>query len=256
MTDLDSIIASRPGISLAVLDAIADLQTRRDRKYVLTEDEAIVALVSVQDRLAALEINGIRSFQYRSLYFDTPDLSSYLGAATSRRRRYKVRVRQYVDHGNSMLEVKTRGVRETTVKHRVAYDTANPEQLTSEAMGFIDHMVGRPALGASLVASMWTGYQRSTLVDTDDNSRITIDRRVQAAPVDGAWRQITDRVIVETKAAGDATPLDYVLWSHGIRPVRVSKFAAAMALHNPSLPANKWRRVLRRHFVRPFTNTF
>jgi hypothetical protein len=202
----------------------------------------------VQDRLTALEIDGVRSFQYRSLYFDTPDLSSYLGAATSRRRRYKVRVRQYVDRGNSVLEVKTRGAREATVKHRVAYDATNPEQLTSEAMGFIDHMVGT-RLGASLVPSMWTGYQRSTLVDQGDNSRVTIDRRVQAAPVDGAWQQITDRVIVETKAAGDATPLDYVLWSHGIRPVIVSKFAAAMALHNPSLPANKWRRVLRRHFV-------
>ena len=47
--------------------------------------------------LRVLDIDGRQSFAYESMYFDTPDLASYLGAAHGKRRRFKVRSRVYSD---------------------------------------------------------------------------------------------------------------------------------------------------------------
>lgn len=244
-----AIIGQLPTISLDELNALAGLQTRIDRKYVLTAEQADRALSVVSGRLSALEIDGLRSFQYNSLYFDTPELISYRAAATRRRRRFKVRVRHYVDSGVSALEVKTRGGRGETVKTRAdgAPDYCNG--FTPETLRYIDSTVETEGLARHLQSMMWTAYNRSTIVDLDDRSRITIDRCLRGSPAGGSWRVLTDRVIVETKSTDRTTPLDRALWADHIRPVAISKYAIAMALHHPWLPANRWSRVLREHFA-------
>ena len=55
-----------------------------------------------------------------------------------------------------------------------------------------------------------------------------------------------DLLVVETKSAGPTTALDRALWAQGARPVSISKYAVGMALLDPTLPAHKWTRVLRR----------
>lgn len=246
-----SLIETRPPIGLEELNSSAALQTRVDRKYVLSLDTAVQALADVADRLVVLEINGTRSFQYQSLYFDTPDFASFRGSASGRRRRFKVRVRSYVESAQRALEVKTRSGRGETVKSRMEYQPACLEVLTPEACRFVDETLEAPELAARLVPSMWTAYHRSTMVDINDHSKITIDRCLQARPVAGPWRPLTDRVIIETKSSAGATPLDRALWTRHVRPVAISKFAAAMATHHQSLPANRWNRVLRDHFIAP-----
>lgn len=243
-----AIIGQLPMISLDGLNALAGLQTRIDRKYVLTVEQAERALSGVGARLAALDIAGSRSFQYNSLYFDTPELTSYRAAATRRRRRFKVRVRHYVDSGFSALEVKTRSGRGETVKTRLECEPECSEAFTPDALRFIDSAVQTDGLAQQLHSAMWTAYRRSTMVDLDDRSRITIDRCLQASPAGGCFRLLTDRVIVETKSTDRMTPLDRALWADHIRPVAISKYAIAMAVHDPSLRANRWTRVIRDHF--------
>jgi hypothetical protein len=81
-------------ISLDDLVASAGLQTRLDRKYLLTAADLDVVtdrLAGEPDRgLAVLDIAGRRTFGYRSTYFDTPDLRAYRSAGRGRRRRFKV----------------------------------------------------------------------------------------------------------------------------------------------------------------------
>lgn len=43
--------------------------------------------------------------------------------------------------------------------------------------------------------------------------------------------------------------VDRVLWSRGHRPVSISKDATGLAALRPDLPANRWQRTLRSHFV-------
>lgn len=243
-----SLIEIRPPIGLDELNSSAALQTRVDRKYVLSLDTACQALADIADELVVLEINGTRSFQYQSLYFDTPEFTSFRGAATGRRRRFKVRVRSYVQSGHMALEVKTRSGRGETVKSRMEYEPACVEVLTPEACRFVDETLQATELAARLSPAMWTAYHRSTMLDINDYSRITIDRCLQARPVAGPWRPLTNRVIIETKSSAGPTSLDRALWTNHVRPVAISKFAVAMATHHQSLPTNRWNRVLRDHF--------
>ena len=93
--------------SLADVDAVAALQDRVDRKYVLHVDAVADLVRALAPQLSVLEIDGRRAFGYESIYFDTADFESYLGAAYRRRRRFKVRTRCYLDSERTMLEVKT-----------------------------------------------------------------------------------------------------------------------------------------------------
>lgn len=248
--EVGALVAVPAAIGLDLLEDLAALQTRRDRKYVLTAEQAVRALGVVLPRLAALELAGTRSFTYHSEYLDTADRRSYRAAATGRRRRFKVRRRRYVDAGTSVLEVKTRGGRGETVKQRIETPgEAWGPVLPAEACAFVDGIVGEPGLGATLRPAIWTAYRRSTLVDLEDRSRVTVDLALASSRDGVAWTPLTEAVIVETKASAAATPLDRALWALGCRPVAVSKFAVAMALEDPTLPAAKWRRTLRRHFT-------
>lgn len=108
LSPLDRATQLLPTISLDELNALAALQTRRDRKYVLapgmaSELVAWLASLDSQEEARVLEIDGNRSSLYDSLYLDTPDMSCYRMAVQKNRRRFKVRRRTYVDSGQSFL---------------------------------------------------------------------------------------------------------------------------------------------------------
>lgn len=244
-----SVIDALPPITLDALNGLAALQTRVDRKYLVAADVADRALRAVAERLAVLDIDGTRSFRYDSLYFDTPELTSYRAAATRRRRRFKVRVRRYVDAGSCTLEIKTRGGRGETVKTRFDHQAECIDALDPDAQRCIDLVLGAEPMAHRLQPVLWTTYLRSTLVDVADRSRITLDRRLAASLVGPAahWRSLTDEVVIETKSDAGATPLDRALWAAHVRPISISKFAIGMAAHHPELPSNRWSRVIRHH---------
>lgn len=244
---LASGLYARPGIGLEELNAAASLQTRTDRKYLIAKDLAAVALDSFHAAVRVLDMQGKRSFGYDSVYFDTPQLESYLLAAHGRRRRYKIRTRTYVDSSLSFLEVKTEGARSATVKERIPYRLEDSHRITPEGLAYVNETL-QTAVGftpsESLSPVLETSYDRFTLYLPASNSRATIDLGV-------TWRQPRGRaiglhstVILETKSGSTASALDRHLWSHGIRPSRISKFATGMAALNPELPANRWHRTL------------
>lgn len=109
-------------ISLAELNAAASMLTRVDRKYALKRVEAESLIADLDRGTRVLDIEGITAHSYASTYFDTPALDSFRGTAQPRRRRYKIRIRSYLDSGLAFLEVKTRGPRGRTVKERIPYD--------------------------------------------------------------------------------------------------------------------------------------
>ena len=94
---LDPLPDVLPHISLDELNAHAELLTRTDRKYIVTNEHLAQLIESNRAHLAMLDIEGRREFSYESVYFDTTDLRLYRDAATSRRFRFKVRTRIYRD---------------------------------------------------------------------------------------------------------------------------------------------------------------
>ncbi len=239
-----------PGISLAELDATAALQRRVDRKYVVTHAELLAALEQLADRLVVLQIDGRQSFEYRSVYFDTPDLRSFHEAARSRPHRFKVRTRTYVDSSEVMLEVKRRDRRGATVKTRRPHVGTAAERLDPGASRFIDEQVGEAGLAAELRPALVTSYRRTTLLDPDDVARVTVDADLDVRRLGGPGCGLIDRFVVETKSSSRPSAMDRTLWSLGVRPSKISKFGTGLAVLDPSLPSNKWHRTIRRHFGR------
>ncbi|MFC7531107.1 polyphosphate polymerase domain-containing protein [Actinoplanes sp. GCM10030250] len=237
-------------ITLAELVVQAALMTRLDRKYLVPAAE----LPGVLDRMPAgvrmLEIEGRREFAYRSVYFDTAGLDSYLAAARRRRRRFKIRVRTYLDTGDDFLEVKTRAARGMTVKDRIPY-AGSRTHLDRDGLTHVAEVLGGaglPARGHEFSPVLATHYHRSTLYVPGTGSRVTVDSDLTWMLPGGSTVRMPDSVIVETKSARSASDVDRLLWSLHLRPSSISKYATGLAALRPELPANRWHPVLQRHF--------
>lgn len=218
-------------IGLEELDA---LQDRVDAKYVLPT----ALLPAFLDRLdhRVLEIDGRREFAYRSTYLDTPDLRLFRDHVQQRRRRYKCRSREYVDSGLRMFEIKLKGPRGRTVKHRAeGAGLAFLEETLEREYGRKPEPDLRPTLDVA--------YTRVTLAAPGE--RVTCDFDLQFTG--GHLR--ADRVIVETKSGG-AARADRALRALGARPERgFSKYCLGVALSHPRARRNTLRRALALHFV-------
>jgi hypothetical protein len=243
-------------ISLDELVESAELLTRVDRKYVVPVREVDALISCLQGSARILDIDGRREFGYRSTYHDTPHRESFLTSGRSRRLRWKVRTRTYLDTGSSWLEVKTRQSRDQTVKQRIEYtDTDDAQALTSAGTAFVTEVLGA-GIATVLEPVLVTGYRRTTLYLPGSNSRVTID-------VDLGWTSLTGRgdldrpsiAILETKTGSTPSEVDRLMWSRGHRPARISKYGVGMAALDPDLPRLKWNRSLHRHLGVPAVQT-
>ncbi|MDI6100085.1 polyphosphate polymerase domain-containing protein [Actinoplanes sp. NEAU-A12] len=238
-------------ISLDELVGEAALLTRLDRKYLIPATALPALLDRMPAGVRALQIGHRRTFGYRSVYFDTAGLDAYLAAAYQRRRRFKVRVRTYLDTGLDFVEVKTRGSRGVTVKERIPY-AGDGADLGPEGREYATSVLACAGLhpeGYEFRPVMATFYRRNTLYVPSTGSRVTIDTAPAWQLPDGSAVRMPRSVIVETKSGRAASEVDRLLWSLGHRPCSISKYATGLAALRPELPANRWRPVLRRHFT-------
>ncbi|MFC6610428.1 VTC domain-containing protein [Amorphoplanes digitatis] len=245
---LDGLAGLGP-IGLDELTAQAELQIRRDRKYVLALDDLARLLPAIGRDARILDIDGLRLFRYGSVYFDTADLVCFRLTALRRRRRFKIRTRTYLDSGQCWLEVKTEGVRGGTVKTRLAYEQRQqgdmaPGRWFVEAV--LEDLGGIAGLAFGPVLT--TSYLRSTLYLPATQSRVTIDVDLSWADLGRAGLSLPALAVVETKTRAAACEVDRLLWARGHRPASISKYATGLAALRPGLPSAPWRRLLRRHF--------
>lgn len=240
-----------PTISLADLNSAAALQTRVDRKYIVTAKRLDWIIDALADRLAVLEIDGQKDFGYESSYFDTESLGSFWDAARSRPNRVKVRTRSYLDSTTTMLEVKVQDGQGTTTKMRQPHTFEQRRALGTTARAFVDGESGRHGFAAQLVPVLTTIYRRATLVDSLSVARLTIDAGLRC--IDWRDRQVDldARFIVESKSSNGASFIDLWLWRHGVYPEKISKYGTGLAALHPDLQSDKWRRTLDRHFTAP-----
>ncbi len=231
-------------ITLAELEDRAGLLTRSDRKYLVPPDRLEEVLDRVGESVHVLDVDDRRHFAYESVYFDTPQLDSYLGAARGARRRFKVRTRTYLDSGRCFLEVKVKNGRGQTVKQRIEHPGALRDRLTDDGRAFVGEHVTSLRSVHDLGPTLTTRYVRTTLVGHD--MRSTIDTDLRCTRWDGEEVSLTDVAIIETKSPGRPSDVDRALWASGLRPVSCSKYALGLAALDPTLPRNKWHVLLSR----------
>jgi len=240
------VFASLSAMSLEAVLAVADLQVRTDRKYLIDPGDLPLVIDAVAPEARVLAIDGLTGFRYESMYFDTPDLRTYLAAARSRPRRYKVRTRSYLDSETCQLEVKVRAPRDQTVKHRYPYNFDIRDAFTLDARRFVASVPEVDGSVDHLAPTLRTSYRRSTLVLSSTATRVTIDVGLSCARPDGTTMTLGSVVFIETKTQGPPCSLDRVLWRTGYRPAAASKYCIGLAALVPGLPSNKWHRLLRR----------
>ncbi|WP_227272160.1 polyphosphate polymerase domain-containing protein [Roseobacter weihaiensis] len=246
-------LAGFDAISLDELNCKAAMLERLDNKYILTAEAFRPALEKFSEHFEVLEIENKRAFTYATRYYDDPEMRGYYDHHQGRRKRCKVRVREYVDAGFSYLEVKLKDKRKVTVKKRLkVVDQANP--LNSEALNFIEEQyrgLYDEDFGKSLHPVIAMRYERITLVAKEGGERMTIDTSLQFEANRMSREVHPEMFIIETKSARGNGIADKILRGFHLHPTkRCSKYCIGMAStgavrrHNRFLPALKRLRLL------------
>jgi VTC domain len=238
-------------IGLNELMALAELQTRVDRKYFVPAAVFHRMIAELALRMRVLEIGRQRSFGYESIYFDTPELDGYHAHIQRRRQRFKARTRTYTDSGQCMFEVKLKGARGETVKRRVPHPIEESGQLTGEALAHLHTALFdayRWTLPPRLRSTLATTYRRTTFVSRTGDVRLTCDVGLSCLDARHEVRDTGTHVLVESKSSGQGNAPDQILRRFGVRPVSVSKYCVGIAALHPELRSNPWHRTLRRYF--------
>lgn len=246
---VEALLRDTPGISLDEMQASAALTTRMDRKYVLDWDTLTAVLRVLAETHRVLEIDGRRLFRYESVYFDSPELHAFHAHLQRRRRRYKVRTRLYVDSGLLMFEVKLKGKRGETIKHRMPYEADDLGQLNTDARQFVCDLLAEayPRLEVpGLTATLHSSYQRLTL--TAGAERVTCDFDVTFGAADDAPGLDGRFVILESKCEQGVGVVDRELRRLGVHPVACSKYCLGLGLLRDDVKVNDMRWLLNRYF--------
>ena len=253
--DVSSMVGGLPSVDLPSLDAGAALLTRVDRKYVVPVATFERLVHTLGDEWSVLEIDGNRLFGYSSVYFDTPDLLTYRAHLQGRRRRYKVRVRRYVDSDDCMLEVKRKGPRGRTIKERRPHASWLQADLGEDGRQFVlDSLRMHGDLPVSTFGPVVaTTNRRATLTSSTETARLTVDADLTCGWGGSTTALRAGHVVLESKVEGHASSVDRLLRALGERPAVISKYCIGVASLDLGVPSNPWRRTLRTFFDTPHT---
>ena len=145
---------------------------RVDTKYLFPVSRLPHLLANVQKEYKALEMEKMRRFRYKTVYFDTPDLRFYNQHVTGKLNRTKVRIRTYESNGLTFLEVKQKSNKGRTSKSRQEKEPGDMNHIEQSRL-FLNELLSSEA--ENLKAVINTGFTRITLVSFEKSERITID---------------------------------------------------------------------------------
>lgn len=219
-------------ISLEQLNAKAEMLDRLDNKYVIPLESLHKAMGLLAGSFDVLTIGSKRAFTYATRYYDDVNMQAYHDHHQGRRKRCKIRVRDYLDAGLSFLEIKLKGPAERTIKKRLKLDAAS-DGMGENGRNFVEQSYSaayEKPFGKPLFPVISMQYERITLVARQGGERMTIDASLIFS-AGGQTRQADqDMVIIETKSANGNGLADKVLRSLHLHPVkRCSKYCVGMA---------------------------
>jgi len=241
-------------IGLDELTRAAGLLERVDVKYVVPLETMGRVIERLRDSHRVLTIDERTRFEYRTTYFDSPELTSFREHVQRRRRRFKCRTRRYVESGDHAFEVKLKGLRGRTVKRRLPCEPIADGPLGGPALGFLRDCLavayGRE-LDATMVPALSVAYHRVTLAAPQLGERLTCDCALRFGGADGRTGRLRDGLaIVESKSHNGRAAADRALRALGMRPLaNCSKYCLGIALTRPDARSNGFRPIVRRHFA-------
>jgi hypothetical protein len=227
----------------------AALLDREETKFVLPENRLGSLLPGLEPEYHILEIKGEKSFDYLSVYLDSPDRIFYHQHQSGTRPRWKIRLRTYLNTGISFLEVKQKDNRDQTHKTR---QRINPPIYNLSKIHRLLQGTSYPGNTTNLTPVLKTYYTRMTLVHNEKQERITLDRQLRFSNHTGS-QSLTNLVVVEIKQErfNPRSPFLIRLKQIKVQPTRFSKYCLGSLLLDPTLKHNRFKPIL--HQIMPLT---
>lgn len=240
-------------ISLDQTNKLAQMLSRIDNKYVVNFEQFSSFLASVEEDFAVLEIGERREFTYLSCYYDDK-YQCYFEHHQGRRQRFKARTREYVDGGGmKFFEVKLKGIRGLTAKHRIKSDFLVAPQIDGEYLAMLQEKYScqyHKDMPLDLSPALLIGYKRCTLVALRGGERVTVDYLINFAKPgqeDDAIQVGNGFIIVETKSGDGKGLADSALKKLNIRKASgCSKYCIGVNLVGGVAKNNNFRKTINR----------
>ena len=224
-------------ISLDETNNLAQMLSRIDNKYVVNFEQFATFLDTIKDQYAVLEIEGRRQFSYDSCYYDD-NFGCYFEHHQGRRQRFKVRTREYVDGGGmKFFEVKLKGLRGKTEKHRIKSEFVVTPKIEGEYLTMLQDIYFKQykkPMPFELRPALKVGYKRCTLVALQGGERVTVDYQISFANPHNSDHhvQVGDGfIIIETKSGDGKGIADNALKKLKIKQAsKCSKYCIGVSL--------------------------
>jgi hypothetical protein len=233
-----TLLHSYSPVSLAEMDTVA-LTNRIDTKYVIHRSMLPEILAALSDKYRMLEIDGIRTHHYETLYFDKPDFGLYMDHHNQRGNRYKLRLRKYGSSSVSYMELKKKTNTGRTIKSRKK-TTSFSEQLSEEQYAFFRQVTGEENPVWNF--SSRNCFDRVTLVSFDPPERMTLDLNLSFNNQHQSF-SFPNLIIAEVKQGSRApSPFISLMKSKRIQPFSISKYCVGITFLHPELKQNLFKR--------------
>lgn len=239
--DIDSRISNLlEQLEPITLDQMKDirLMNRTDTKFVTNKEHLAELLRLAQGKYYAQFHAGSKIAAYRTIYWDTDGHRFFNDHHNGRSPRQKVRVRTYMDSGDTFLEVKTKNNHGRTKKKRISVPGQGQLQDADE------FLLERVQLKhTDICATVENNFHRITLVNYGKTERLTIDFDIQFHNHETSSEAQTGQlVIIELKRDGNVySPVLDILRQLRIKPSGFSKYCIGSVITNPSLKHNLFK---------------
>jgi len=221
------------------MDQVA-LMKRVDTKFVVRVNQLPSILDAIHHTYQVLEIKENRLMQYFTSYFDTEGFQFYNNHHRGRKKRAKVRLREYINSNINFIEVKQKNNKGQTIKRRII----SPKMASLGNMDSINTFYTK-ILGHNIDLKLviCNEFDRFTLVNVAEQERITIDTNIK---FNGKlWNQELAIIELKQKKLNRNSAIFLQLKALQIHPASISKYCLGMSTAYPALKTNNFKPVFR-----------
>jgi hypothetical protein len=223
------------------------LMNRIDTKYLVSAKLLPELLRQLENDFRIQEVEGKKISGYRTMYFDTEDMSMYLMHHNAKRNRQKIRSRCYVDSGITFLEIKKKDNKGRTRKERIRIPNEDFSDFSSnpEAVAFVEKNTGFKI--GDIFPTVLSSFDRITLVNYERTERITIDTNLYYSNFRTKKNtEANDLVIIELKQDGKThSLLKDKLAEYRVFPGGMSKYCLGCVLTDENAKQNRFKQKVR-----------
>jgi hypothetical protein len=208
-------------------------QNRFDNKFLMYKKTLSDFILELDNSWRLLQVDDRTSQTYINWHFDTKNLDFYRDHIKLKRKRVKIRIRKYPNQ-ICMLDLKLKGKRGETVKHRWPYqwDGETTPIISNKYLSVISEAIEseyQRKFYDNLLNTSTSKYLRTTLISNSSFERITVDEHFSTL-VDTKWKNLLDEIIIlEIKSIKIKSKVASKLYNLGSRPRPFSKYLLSVS---------------------------